>query len=65
MATHSTVLAWRIPGTEEPAGCRLWGRTESDFRIDWLDLLAVQETLKESSPTPQFNNFNSLALSFL
>ena len=24
------------------------------FRIDWLDLLAVQETLKESSPTPQF-----------
>ena len=30
MATHSSVLAWRIPGTEEPGGCRLWGRTESD-----------------------------------
>ena len=27
MATHSSVLAWRIPGT---VGCRLWGRTESD-----------------------------------
>ena len=26
------------------------------FRIDWLDLLAVQETLKESSPTPQFDS---------
>ena len=30
MATHSSVLAWRIPGTEEPVGCCLWGRTESD-----------------------------------
>ena len=31
MATHSSVLAWRIPRTEEPVGCRLWGRTESDI----------------------------------
>ena len=30
MATHSSVLAWRIPGTGEPGGFRLWGRTESD-----------------------------------
>ena len=30
MATHSSVLAWRIPGTEEPGGRRLWGHTESD-----------------------------------
>ena len=33
MATHSSVLAGRIPGTGEPGGlvgCRLWGRTESD-----------------------------------
>ena len=30
MATHSSVLAWRIPGTAEPGGCRLWGHTESD-----------------------------------
>ena len=28
MATHSSVLAWRIPGMGEPGGCRLWGRTE-------------------------------------
>ena len=35
-------------------------------RIDWLDLLEVQGTLsKESSPTPQFKNINSLAFSFL
>ena len=31
MATHSSVLAWRIPGTGESlVGCRLWGHTESD-----------------------------------
>ena len=30
MATHSSVLAWRTPGTGSLAGCRLWGRTESD-----------------------------------
>ena len=34
------------------------------FRIDWLDLLAVQGTLKESS-TPEFKSISSLALSFL
>ena len=30
MATHSSVLAWRIPGTGGLVGCPLWGRTESD-----------------------------------
>ena len=30
MAPHSSVLAWRIPGTGGLVGCRLWGRTESD-----------------------------------
>ena len=29
-ATHSSVLAWRIPGTGSLVGCRLWGRTELD-----------------------------------
>ena len=30
MATHSSVLAWRIPGTGSLVGCCLWGHTESD-----------------------------------
>ena len=30
MATHSSVLAQRIPGTESLVGCHLWGRIESD-----------------------------------
>ena len=27
IATHSSILAWRIPGTEGLVGCRLWGHT--------------------------------------
>ena len=30
MATHSSVLAWRVPGMGEPGGCRLWDHTELD-----------------------------------
>ena len=35
------------------------------FRIDWLDLLSVHGTLKETSLIPQFKSINSSALSFL
>ena len=31
MATHSSVLAWRTPGTGVPGGHHLWGHTESDM----------------------------------
>ena len=34
------------------------------FKMDWLDLLAVQGTL-ESSPTPQFKSIYASVLSFL
>ena len=30
MATHSSVLAWRIPWTEEPGGLQSMGHKESD-----------------------------------
>ena len=36
MATHSSVLAWRIQGTAELGGLDLWGRTESDMtEVTW------------------------------
>ena len=35
------------------------------FRMDWLDLLAFQGTLQESSPTSHFKSINSSVLSFL
>ena len=32
MATHSSILAWRIPWTEEPGGlCSSWGHKELDM----------------------------------
>ena len=30
MATHFSILAWRIPWTEEPGGLPSWGHKESD-----------------------------------
>ena len=30
MATHSSILAWKIPWTVEPGSLRSWGRKESD-----------------------------------
>ena len=30
MATHSSILAWRIPWTEEPGGLQSTGLKESD-----------------------------------
>ena len=30
MATHSSILAWRISWTEEPGGLQSWGHKESD-----------------------------------
>ena len=31
MATHSSILAWRIPCIEGPADCSLWGCKELDM----------------------------------
>ena len=30
-ATHSNILAWRIPWTEEPGGLCPWGHNQSDM----------------------------------
>ena len=44
MATHSSVLAWRIPGTEEPGGLPPMG----SYRVghDRSDLAAAAGELK-------------------
>ena len=31
MATHSSILAWRIPWTEKPGALSPWGHKESDM----------------------------------
>ena len=43
MATHSSVLAWRIPGTEEPGGLLSMGLHRVGH--DWSDLAAAAGTL--------------------
>ena len=35
------------------------------FRIDWFDLCAVEGTLQEPSPAPQFESISTSVLSFL
>ena len=52
MATHSSVLAWRIPGTEEPGGLPSMGSHRVGKnpmnRRAWQAI--VQEVSKESDP---------------
>ena len=41
MATHSSVLAWRIPGTGEPCGLLSMGLHRVGY--DWSDLAAYSK----------------------
>ena len=41
MATHSSILVWRSPWTEEPGGLSPWGHKESDT-TEWLKLSHFQ-----------------------
>jgi len=42
MATHSSILAWKIPWTEKPGGYSPWGRKELDT-TERLHLLRERE----------------------
>jgi len=59
MATHSSVLAWRIPGTGEPGGLPSMG--SHSVGHDWSDLAAVYLPVPMGFPmchsldTPQFS----------
>ena len=55
MATHSSVLAWRIPGTGEPGGLPSVGSHRGGH--DWSDLAAaaaeaqsISNSLKDPQP---------------
>ena len=41
MATHSSILAWRIPGTEEPSGLPSMGVTQSRTQLKRLTAAAA------------------------
>ena len=52
MATHSRMLAWRIPGTEEPGGLWPWGHGESDTteQLNVLSGSVVSDSLRPHGP---------------
>ena len=58
MATHSSVLAWRIPGTGEPGGLPSMGSHRVGH--DWSDLAAVKKKThthtNDSRRFPEFFN---------
>ena len=53
MATHSSVLAWRIPGTVEPDGIRLYGIAQSWTQLKLLSSKFTQTNIHRVSDVIQ------------
>ena len=51
MATHSSVLAWRIPGTGEPGG--LPSMRSHRIRHDWSDLAVAADVVTQLNTAQQ------------
>ena len=49
MATHSSILAWRIPWRRSLAGCGPWDGTESDMTEHTHNMRDVFFLIKHSS----------------
>ena len=64
MATHSSVLAWRIPGTGEPGGLPSMGSHRVGH--DWSNLAtaAAASTMYESSMCSHFHQLLALLVFF-
>ena len=58
MATHSSVLAWRIPGTGEPGGLRLFGHTELDTTDATQQQQPQQSVFWALSQAPSTHSFS-------
>ena len=58
MATHSRVLAWRIPGTGEPGGLPSLGSHRVGH--DWSDLAAATLKQRFDKTVPQLHLFTFL-----
>ena len=59
MATHSSVLAWRIQGRRSLVGCHLWGLTELDTAE------AMQQQQQQQQQQAPWRSENTLALKLL
>ena len=54
MATHSSILAWKIPWTEEPGGLQSMGSQR--VRYDWATSLSLSQLSKHGKYLYCFNN---------
>ena len=62
MATHSSILAWEIPLTEEPGGLQSTGWQKESDMTEWLSTsLPVRQA---SDPKPDQDDSGSFILSF-
>ena len=59
MATHSSVLAWRIPGTGEPGGLPSMGSHRVGH--DWSNLAAAASTVSITHYSVQFSSVQLLS----
>ena len=59
MATHSSVLAWRIPGTGEPRGLPSMGSHR--VRHDWSDLAAAAACERDQLSLEPAHSPNSIS----
>ena len=51
MATHSSIVSWRIPWTEEPGGLQTTGAQR--VRYDWSNLIHTRELVNAISTVPE------------
>ena len=47
MATHSSILTWRIPWTEEPGGPQSIGSPESDMTFSFFNTFSTGLEVKD------------------
>ena len=66
MATHSSVLAWRIPGTGEPGGLPSMGSHRVGH--DWSDLAAaaayIETTTFKEVPTIGMEKYSNMQFKY-
>ena len=59
MATHSSILAWKVPWTEGLVGYSPWSHKESD-RTEQLTLTLIREKLGKTHPSHSVISFQCL-----
>ena len=56
MATHSSILAWKIPWTEEPGGLQVQGVAKNRTRLSNFTYFTHEFTWKNLKPIPKLKS---------